>query len=131
MKNDEGKVELTTILCDESHVIVDHLLEDESIENSISSRHLISQNTNIGSDQGGIFGYVVIEYFLESFKKENIQDKLTNMLHLEENEYWDHMARDELIKHSNSYDLVVDKSLSSKDDQESCLENAIIEDFFI
>ena len=50
MKNDEVKDELTTMLCDESQVIVDHLSKDEIIENYISSHHLIVQNRNVESD---------------------------------------------------------------------------------
>ena len=48
------------------------------------------------------------------------------MLHLETQESLDHMSRDELIEHSNSYDLVVVMSVKYDDDQESFLEDAII-----
>ena len=72
LKNDEGKDELITMLCDESWVVGDHLSKHDIIENYISSHHLITRNRNVGSDQDGGFGYVVIEDFLESFKKGNV-----------------------------------------------------------
>lgn len=40
------------------------------------------------------------------------------------------MLGGKLIEHPNSYELVVDKSVNSNDDEKSCLEDAIIEDSF-
>ena len=41
----------------------------------------LEQNGKVGSDQDDVFGYVTIEYFLESIKEEVFQDDITNMLH--------------------------------------------------
>ena len=54
-------------------LFVDHILKDENFEmleplNLILNKHVKGRN-----DQDGAFGYVFIEYFLESDKKESVQ----------------------------------------------------------
>ena len=72
------------------------------------------------------FGYVVIECFLESFMKENIQLKLTDIPHLKTQGSLDHMSKNGIIEHSISYDYLVPHNGNDTSDQVDFLEDAII-----
>lgn len=53
------------MFCEETKVIIDHILEVKLIEHPISSDFSVSYNVTSESDQVEFFQDVVIEYFLE------------------------------------------------------------------
>jgi hypothetical protein len=63
---------LFDLLCDDLKSFSDHVPKDEINENSILPKHLLAQNTNVGSDLDGDFEDDIIEEFLESIDKESI-----------------------------------------------------------
>ena len=90
LKNEDLQDELVSTFFQDPQMASDHLLKDDVFEKIDSYNLVINKNGNDKSDQDGGFGYVVIEYFLESFKEENVQANLTDMLHLETEGSLDH-----------------------------------------
>ena len=77
------------------------------------------------NDQDGGFGYVFIEYFLESIKEESVQVEPTNMHHPKTQGSLDQNGT---IEHFICLDYMGTYNMNAASDQARCLENDILED---
>lgn len=83
LKDEDIQDDLISAFSKYPPLIDDHLSNDDIYEMLKPFDLMLNSHVKRINDHNGGFGYVVIDEFLESTKKERVKDEITNMLHLE------------------------------------------------
>lgn len=100
LKEEYAQDEILGTFYEDPSLTINHLSKYELCEMREPLILILDNRVKRRSDYDGVFGYVVIEYFLKSIKKESVQVETTNRFHSEIQRSLDHNYGNELIGHS-------------------------------